>query len=68
MSTLSCESAVSEEKSSRGSVRATFRLISSRLKDGAPFIFYAVIVLIAMTGWLYFIGRLLWQFMSWILS
>jgi hypothetical protein len=56
-----------EEKSS-SSLRTTFRLISSRLKDGAPFIFYATIVLIAMTGWLYFIGRLLWQLVSWILS
>ena len=57
-----------EEKRSRSSLRATLRLISSRLKDGAPFIFYATIVLIAMTGWLYFIGRLLWQLVSWILS
>jgi hypothetical protein len=57
-----------EEKSSRSSLRATFRLVSSRLKDGAPFIFYATIVLIAMTGWLYFIGRLLWQLVSWIFS
>ena len=60
--------AVSEEKSSGVSVRATLRLISSRLKDGAPFIFYFTIVLIAMAGWLYFIGRTLWQLMSWILS
>jgi hypothetical protein len=59
---------VSEEKSSGDSVRATFRLISSRLKDGAPFVFYAAIVLIAMTGWLYFIGRLLWWFVTWIFS
>jgi hypothetical protein len=59
---------VSEEKRSGGSVRATFRLISSRLKDGAPFIFYAVIVLVAMMGWLYFIGHLLWRFMSWMLG
>jgi hypothetical protein len=57
---------VPEEKSNRGSMRAMFRLISSRLKDGAPFIFYFTIVLIAMTGWLYFIGRLLWQFVIWI--
>jgi hypothetical protein len=59
---------VSEEKSSGDSVRAAFRLISSRLKDGAPFVFYAAIVLIAMTGWLYFIGRLLWWFVSWIVA
>jgi hypothetical protein len=59
---------VSEEKSSGGSVRAVFRLISSRLKDGAPLIFYFTIVLIAMAGWLYFIGRLLWWFARWIFS
>jgi len=59
---------VSEEKSNGGLVRATFRLISSRLKDGAPFIFYAVIVLIAMAGWFYFIGRLLWRLVIWIFS
>ncbi|HVX79625.1 MAG TPA: hypothetical protein VHB49_26115 [Bradyrhizobium sp.] len=59
---------VSEEKSNSGSVRATFRLISSRLKDGAPFIFYFTLVLIAMAGWLYFIGRLLWEFAGWMFS
>jgi len=58
----------SEDKSSGGSLRATFRLICSRLKDGAPFIFYSTIVLIAMTGWLYLIGRLLWWFVSWSFS
>jgi hypothetical protein len=67
MFTLS-EMAGAEEERSLNSLRATFRLISSRLKDGAPFIFYATIVLIAMTGWLYFIGRLLWQLVSWIFS
>jgi hypothetical protein len=60
--------AVSVDKGNGSSVRATFRLISSRLKDGAPFIFYSTIVLIAMTVWLYFIGRLLWRFASWIFS
>jgi hypothetical protein len=60
--------AVSEEKSSGDSVRATLRLISSRLKDGAPLIFYFTIVLIAMAGWLYFIGHTLWQIVSWIFS
>jgi hypothetical protein len=60
--------AVSEEKSSGVSARATLRLISSRLKDGAPLVFYFAIVLIAMAGWLYFIGRLLWQFVGWAFS
>ena len=60
--------AVSEEKSRGSSARAMFRLICSQLKDGAPLVFYFTIVLIAMTGWLYFIGRLLWQFASWIFS
>jgi hypothetical protein len=37
-------------KSNRSSMKAMFRLISSRLKDGAPLIFYFTIVSIAMTG------------------
>jgi hypothetical protein len=59
---------VSEEKGNGGSARASFRLICSRLLEGAPFIFYFTIVLIAMAGWLYFIGRVLWQLASWIFS
>jgi hypothetical protein len=57
---------VSGEESNDSSARATFRLIRSQLKDGAPPIFYFTIVLIAMAGWLYFIGRLLWMFACWI--
>ena len=60
--------AVSEEKSSGGSMRATLRLISSQLKDGAPLIFYFTIVLVAMAGWLYFIGRVVWQLANWVFS
>lgn len=60
--------AVLEEKSNGSSARSTFRLICSQLKDGTPLVFYFTIVLIAMAGWLYFIGRLLWQFAGWILS
>jgi hypothetical protein len=58
----------SEEKGNGRSARATFRLVWSQLKDGAQLVFYVAIVVIAMAGWLYFIGRLLWQLASWIFS
>jgi hypothetical protein len=58
----------SENKEDSGSPRSAFRSVLSNLKDGTPFIFYFTAVLIAMVGWLYFMGRLLWQFAVWIFS
>jgi hypothetical protein len=59
---------VPEERSGAGSTRAAYRPIFSRLKDSAPFVFYFTMVLIAMAGWFYFIGRLLWQIGVWIVG
>jgi hypothetical protein len=58
----------SENKDNDGSSRSTFRSILSKLKDRIPLIIYFTAVLVAMVGWLYFIGRLLWYFAVWIFS
>jgi hypothetical protein len=58
----------SENKENNGSSGSTFRSVLSNLKDRTPPIIYFTAVLIAMVGWLYFIGRLLWHFAVWTFS
>ncbi|SDS11433.1 hypothetical protein [Bradyrhizobium canariense] len=56
------------EQKNNGPSGSTLRSILSKLKDATPFIFYFIVVLVAMAGWLYFIGWLLWQLVVWIFS
>ena len=37
-----------------------------RLKGRLVYVLFAVAILLAMGGWLYFIGRISWRFATWI--
>jgi hypothetical protein len=40
----------------------------SNFQDRALMLFYAVAIGVAMCGWLWFLGWLLWEIVSWIVS
>jgi hypothetical protein len=61
-------SSADDPKNSTGSPPPNPERRRSPFHDRALGLFYAVVIGVAMGGWLLFLGRLMWDLMTWIIN